>query len=74
MTTADRLGETITDITGSPHPALLTVTQFAKVLGISGITVRRMLERGDITEVKIPGTMVKRIPISEVYRILGGDD
>ncbi len=72
--TANMLNETITDITGNPHPAVLTVAQFAQILGISGITVRRMLERGDIQEVKIPGTMVKRIPVDEVYRILGGLD
>ncbi len=70
-TTTDMLNKTITEITGLSHPALLTVAQFAQILGISGITVRRMIERGDVADVKIPGTIAKRIPITEIYRIFG---
>jgi excisionase family DNA binding protein len=69
--TESMVGNAIHEVTGSWHPAVVTIGQFAQIFGISGMTTRRMIDRGDLATLRLPGLSSVRIPVSEVYRVFG---
>jgi len=51
----------------------LTVSEAARLLGVSPATVRRMLDSGVIQGWRIPlGTRHRRIPRAEIERVMQG--
>jgi len=64
------LAATIREVAGTDHPAVLSIPQVAQILGLSVVTIRRMIRTGVITPIPIAGIVTIRIPINELYRVL----
>lgn len=47
----------------------LTLNAAAEVLGISDDTLRKLVRRGDVACLRIPGTRIMRIPQTEIERV-----
>lgn len=47
----------------------LTINAAAKALGISDDTLRKLVSRGDVACLRIPGTRIMRIPTAEIERV-----
>lgn len=54
----------------STEPRYWTTKRFAREHGLSDLTVRRMIKRGDLAAVRVGRSI--RIPLSEVKRIAEG--
>ena len=52
-------------------PQAISIKEFAQVMDIHTASVRRMIERGQLKSIKIPGLTSVRISVSEVNRLLG---
>jgi hypothetical protein len=55
MMTQAFIWEAIRDATGQSHPVVLSVAEAAKVLHISSISVRWMIQHGEIHPTALPG-------------------
>jgi excisionase family DNA binding protein len=49
----------------------ITIQEFANALSLSTASVRRMIQKGQLNSIKVPGLTSVRIPVSEVDRLLG---
>ena len=47
----------------------LTINAAAEALGISDDTLRKLVGRGDVACLRIPGTRIMRIPAAEIERV-----
>ena len=52
------------------RPAFLTTAQFARQAHLSATTVKRLCDEGHVAHVVIPGRGDRRIPATEVSRLL----
>lgn len=70
---AELVWEAVERFTGRQRPAVVTVPEFSHVLGISRVTGYRMAalapENGGVQTVSLLGA--KRIPTSEIFRLVG---
>jgi excisionase family DNA binding protein len=53
-------------------PVLLTTGEAAEMLRVDPATMRRMVERGDIRAIRLPGSGYLRIPREVIDEILAG--
>lgn len=63
--------ESIERVTTRTRPMVLSVSDFARLMSVSRVSVYRMVNEGDVRSIQLLGT--KRIPVSEVFRLLGGE-
>lgn len=55
----------------SPEPLLVRPVDAARMLGVSRPYVYRMMDRGDLGRVQLPGSRAVRIPLADVYAAAG---
>ena len=52
-------------------PIVVRAQTAAKLLDCSRAHIYQLIERGQLTRIRIPGSKAVRIPIAEVYRLAG---
>ncbi len=67
----DLIWHAIERVSDGTRPLVLTVAQVATILNVSGLTVRRMIAKGDLAAQRFLGAV--RIPAAEVFRVLGAE-
>jgi len=61
-------------MTIAAHPRLLTISETARRLRVSDVTVRRLIRRGELSAVQLGGKgSAVRIPVDELDAWLYGD-